>query len=157
MLGGSAATPGQPLGTATTMQAGSVATAVTQRTGTLSATGAAVAPTPITAVREPTLKPTLLSLCHRRNTNCTFLCTCLQETLENVKKCRNFLSTLIKLAHGQQSPQTTASVKELIKKLLVDALFFSFFLPSIRELCLHKYIQLQAQRDEINYIWILQI
>lgn len=89
MLGGSAATPGQPLGTATTMQASSVATAVTQRTGTLSATGAAVAPTPITA-----------------------------ETLENVKKCRNFLSTLIKLAHGQQSPETTASVKELIKKLL---------------------------------------
>lgn len=50
----------------------------------------------------------------------TFCCTRSQETLENVKKCRNFLSTLIKLANGQQSPETTASVKELIKKLLVD-------------------------------------
>lgn len=49
---------------------------------------------------------------------------CLQETLENVKKCRNFLSTLIKLANGKQSSETTANVKELIKKLLVDVLFF---------------------------------
>lgn len=48
---------------------------------------------------------------------------CLQETLENVKKCRNFLSTLIKLANGKQSSETTANVKELIKKLLVDILF----------------------------------
>ncbi|CAG04080.1 unnamed protein product [Tetraodon nigroviridis] len=41
------------------------------------------------------------------------------ETLENVKKCRNFLSTLIKLtSNGKQSSETTANVKELIKKLL---------------------------------------
>ncbi|KAF3697095.1 Transcription initiation factor TFIID subunit 4 [Channa argus] len=41
------------------------------------------------------------------------------ETLENVKKCRNFLSTLIKLASsGKQSSETTASVKELVKNLL---------------------------------------
>ncbi|KAK0145175.1 Transcription initiation factor TFIID subunit 4 [Merluccius polli] len=41
------------------------------------------------------------------------------ETLENVKKCRNFLSTLIKLASsGKQSPETTANVKELVKNLL---------------------------------------
>uniref|UniRef100_A0A8C4GHA1 TATA-box binding protein associated factor 4 n=1 Tax=Dicentrarchus labrax TaxID=13489 RepID=A0A8C4GHA1_DICLA len=43
----------------------------------------------------------------------------LQETLENVKKCRNFLSTLIKLASsGKQSSETTANVKELVKNLL---------------------------------------
>uniref|UniRef100_A0A3Q2CWN3 TATA-box binding protein associated factor 4 n=1 Tax=Cyprinodon variegatus TaxID=28743 RepID=A0A3Q2CWN3_CYPVA len=43
----------------------------------------------------------------------------LGETLENVKKCRNFLSTLIKLAsNGKQSSETTASVKELVKSLL---------------------------------------
>ena len=53
-----------------------------------------------------------------------FLCVhtleCSQETLENVKKCRNFLSTLIKLASsGKQSPETTANVKELVKNLLV--------------------------------------
>ncbi|XP_072222823.1 transcription initiation factor TFIID subunit 4-like isoform X2 [Leuresthes tenuis] len=41
------------------------------------------------------------------------------ETLENVKKCRNFLSTLIKLAsNGKQSSETTANVKELVKSLL---------------------------------------
>lgn len=52
----------------------------------------------------------------------TCFCTlCVQETLENVKKCRNFLSTLIKLtSNGKQSSETTANVKELIKKLLVD-------------------------------------
>uniref|UniRef100_A0A8C7TRV5 TATA-box binding protein associated factor 4 n=1 Tax=Oncorhynchus mykiss TaxID=8022 RepID=A0A8C7TRV5_ONCMY len=42
-----------------------------------------------------------------------------QETLENVKKCKNFLSTLIKLASsGKQSSETTASVKDLVKSLL---------------------------------------
>ncbi|XP_029973755.1 transcription initiation factor TFIID subunit 4 isoform X2 [Salarias fasciatus] len=41
------------------------------------------------------------------------------ETLENVKKCRNFLSTLIKLASsGKQSSETKANVKELVKSLL---------------------------------------
>ncbi|CAL8325222.1 unnamed protein product [Merluccius merluccius] len=87
MLGGSATTPGQPLGTATTGQPVSTAPAITQRIGP---TGTPVGPTPISA-----------------------------ETLENVKKCRNFLSTLIKLASsGKQSPETTANVKELVKNLL---------------------------------------
>ncbi|XP_068160410.1 transcription initiation factor TFIID subunit 4-like [Antennarius striatus] len=41
------------------------------------------------------------------------------ETLENVKKCQNFLSTLIKLASsGKRSSETTANVKELVKSLL---------------------------------------
>ncbi|CAL8339547.1 unnamed protein product [Lota lota] len=41
------------------------------------------------------------------------------ETMENVKKCRNFLSTLIKLAStGKQSAQTADNVKELVKELL---------------------------------------
>ncbi|KAM9751913.1 transcription initiation factor TFIID subunit 4-like isoform 1-T1 [Menidia menidia] len=64
--------------------------AVTQRAGPLGAAGTAVTPTPVTA-----------------------------ETLENVKKCRNFLSTLIKLAsNGKQSSETTANVKQLVKSLL---------------------------------------
>lgn len=64
--------------------------AVTQRVGPLGATGVPVTPTAISA-----------------------------ETLENVKKCRNFLSTLIKLAsNGKQSTETTASVKELVRNLL---------------------------------------
>ncbi|XP_026189245.1 transcription initiation factor TFIID subunit 4 [Mastacembelus armatus] len=90
VLGGTAATPAQPLGTPTTVQPGSATTAVTQRVGPLGATPTPVTPIAITA-----------------------------ETLENVKKCRNFLSTLIKLASsGKQSSETTANVKELVKNLL---------------------------------------
>ncbi|XP_059385387.1 transcription initiation factor TFIID subunit 4-like isoform X2 [Carassius carassius] len=45
------------------------------------------------------------------------------ETMENVKKCRNFLSTLIKLAtSGKQSSETVANVKELVKNLLEGAI-----------------------------------
>lgn len=44
----------------------------------------------------------------------------MQETMENVKKCKNFLSTLIKLASsGKQSTETAANVKELVQHLLV--------------------------------------
>lgn len=40
--------------------------------------------------------------------------------MENVKKCKNFLSTLIKLAcSGKQSTETAANVKDLVRKLLV--------------------------------------
>lgn len=40
--------------------------------------------------------------------------------MENVKKCKSFLSTLIKLAStGKQSTETAASVRELVKDLLV--------------------------------------
>ncbi|XP_047438531.1 LOW QUALITY PROTEIN: transcription initiation factor TFIID subunit 4-like [Mugil cephalus] len=42
-----------------------------------------------------------------------------KETIENVKKCKNFLSTLIKLASsGKQSTETAATVRELVKDLL---------------------------------------
>ncbi|XP_037539911.1 transcription initiation factor TFIID subunit 4 [Nematolebias whitei] len=66
------------------------AAAITQRMGALGAKATPVTPTAVTA-----------------------------ETLENVKKCRNFFSTLIKLASsGKQSSETTANVKELVKSLL---------------------------------------
>uniref|UniRef100_A0A4W4FF51 TAFH domain-containing protein n=1 Tax=Electrophorus electricus TaxID=8005 RepID=A0A4W4FF51_ELEEL len=46
-----------------------------------------------------------------------------RETMENVKKCRNFLSTLIKLAtSAKQSSQTAANVKDLVKNLLEGTL-----------------------------------
>ncbi|KAM3622032.1 uncharacterized protein V6R79_019555 [Siganus canaliculatus] len=46
-----------------------------------------------------------------------------KETLENVKKCRSFLSTLIKLAStGKQSTETAASVRQLVKDLLEGTL-----------------------------------
>ena len=44
----------------------------------------------------------------------------IQETMENVKKCKSFLSTLIKLASsGKQSTETAANVKDLVQNLLV--------------------------------------
>lgn len=43
--------------------------------------------------------------------------------MENVKKCKNFLSTLIKLAStGKQSTETAANVRQLVKDLLVSDL-----------------------------------
>lgn len=46
----------------------------------------------------------------------------IQETMENVKKCKSFLSTLIKLASsGKQSTETAANVKDLVQNLLVRA------------------------------------
>ncbi|XP_065516671.1 transcription initiation factor TFIID subunit 4-like [Lathamus discolor] len=42
-----------------------------------------------------------------------------QEMQENVKKCKNFLSTLIKLAsHNSPSPETSRNVKALVQDLL---------------------------------------
>ncbi|XP_032078804.1 transcription initiation factor TFIID subunit 4B [Thamnophis elegans] len=44
------------------------------------------------------------------------------EMLENVKKCKNFLATLIKLASsGPQAPQMGQNVKHLVQRLLVKA------------------------------------
>ncbi|CDR00540.1 unnamed protein product [Oncorhynchus mykiss] len=42
-----------------------------------------------------------------------------QEMQENVKKCKNFLATLIKLAsHNSPSPETSKNVKSLVQDLL---------------------------------------
>jgi len=41
-----------------------------------------------------------------------------QADVENVKKCKNFFSTLLRLA-SQQPPQTLNTVKKLIQNLLV--------------------------------------
>ncbi|XP_059922588.1 transcription initiation factor TFIID subunit 4B-like isoform X2 [Gadus macrocephalus] len=49
--------------------------------------------------------------------------TITQETLENVKKCKNFLVTLIKLASsGSQSPDMATNVKALVRSLLDGSL-----------------------------------
>ncbi|XP_054639308.1 transcription initiation factor TFIID subunit 4-like isoform X1 [Dunckerocampus dactyliophorus] len=46
-----------------------------------------------------------------------------KETMENVNKCRNFLSTLIKLTcTGKRSTEAAASVKQLVKDLLENKL-----------------------------------
>uniref|UniRef100_A0A674B1W0 Si:dkey-219c3.2 n=1 Tax=Salmo trutta TaxID=8032 RepID=A0A674B1W0_SALTR len=49
----------------------------------------------------------------------TPIATVSQEMQENVKKCKNFLSTLIKLAsHNSPSPDTSKNVKTLVQDLL---------------------------------------
>ena len=49
--------------------------------------------------------------------------------LENVKKCKNFLSTLIKLA-SSQPPETVRNVRDLIQGLIVSTLEYFTFLSS---------------------------
>lgn len=64
MLGGSATTPGQMLGTPTTVQPGSAATAVTQRVGPPGVSGIPLTLTANTAVKEK-YKPSLsIITCH---------------------------------------------------------------------------------------------
>ncbi|XP_069495476.1 transcription initiation factor TFIID subunit 4-like isoform X3 [Ambystoma mexicanum] len=57
-----------------------------------------------------------------------------QEMQENVKKCKNFLATLIKLAsHNSPSPETSRNVKSLVQDLLdakIDAEEFTSRLQS---------------------------
>lgn len=54
-----------------------------------------------------------------------------QEMLENVKKCKNFLATLIKLASsGPQAPEMGQNVNNLIQSLLVRELIRKLLLIS---------------------------
>ncbi|KAJ8391900.1 hypothetical protein AAFF_G00083710 [Aldrovandia affinis] len=71
-----------------------------------------------TSIGTPT--PVQPGTAHRTMTGSAATCaTTTTETLENVKKCKNFLSTLIKLASsGKQSSETAANVKDLVKSLL---------------------------------------
>ncbi|XP_061200345.1 transcription initiation factor TFIID subunit 4-like [Neopsephotus bourkii] len=58
----------------------------------------------------------LIAKYHRSDTSFLWL---LQEMQENVKKCKNFLATLIKLAsHNSPSPETSHNVKALVQDLL---------------------------------------
>uniref|UniRef100_A0A672IUR2 TAF4A RNA polymerase II, TATA box binding protein (TBP)-associated factor n=1 Tax=Salarias fasciatus TaxID=181472 RepID=A0A672IUR2_SALFA len=90
-------------------------------------------PTPTTLTATTTLhRPPILQVCWRQSivvVICRFIVhyftafshklLLTEETMENVKKCKNFLSTLIKLASSEkQSSETAASVRELIKDLL---------------------------------------
>ncbi|KAJ7999014.1 hypothetical protein DPEC_G00210990 [Dallia pectoralis] len=55
----------------------------------------------------------------QRTATASLRTTLTTETMENVKKCKNFLSTLIKLASsGKQSEETVTNVKDLVKDLL---------------------------------------
>ncbi|KAG2461797.1 TAF4 factor, partial [Polypterus senegalus] len=70
--------------------------------------------TPTTIIKQPTQAQTTVQA-----TSALQRSSVVQETLENVKKCKNFLSTLIKLASsGKQSSETAANVKDLVQNLL---------------------------------------
>lgn len=59
----------------------------------------------------------------------------LQEMQENVKKCKNFLATLIKLAsHNSPSPETSRNVKALVQDLLVNIQFTISFVSFLVDL-----------------------
>uniref|UniRef100_A0A8C3A4W4 TATA-box binding protein associated factor 4 n=1 Tax=Cyclopterus lumpus TaxID=8103 RepID=A0A8C3A4W4_CYCLU len=75
--------------------------------------------TATTTLQRPPVLQVTHTHTHTGLKKCHLCGLCSQETLENVKKCRNFLSTLIKLASGgKQSSETAANVKELVKNLL---------------------------------------
>lgn len=49
-----------------------------------------------------------------------------QSAIENVKKCKNFLTTLIKLAsNANQAPETVQNVKDLVQNLIVRMIGFN--------------------------------
>ena len=71
--------------------------------------------------------------------------------MENVKKCKNFLSTLIKLAStGKQSAQTADNVKELVKELLVRE--FSILQPARFEFVPRPFHALTTSPDDVEYV-----
>ncbi|XP_020509236.2 transcription initiation factor TFIID subunit 4 [Labrus bergylta] len=84
------------------------------------------AQTVITAGGTPTAKPAGVSTTPHTSTPPTTTTTpanrvtvVSQEMQENVKKCKNFLATLIKLAsHNSPSPDTSKNVKALVQDLL---------------------------------------
>ncbi|KAK2842864.1 hypothetical protein Q5P01_013064 [Channa striata] len=73
-----------------------------------------------TAVKPPGVPTPLTSTTSAPTTTAPARVTMVsQEMQENVKKCKNFLSTLIKLAsHNSPSPDTSKNVKALVQDLL---------------------------------------
>ncbi|XP_043543560.1 transcription initiation factor TFIID subunit 4-like isoform X2 [Chiloscyllium plagiosum] len=96
-------------------QAGGQTNAAPQRITVVQAAGGAIMPKTVsTIVQKQTSAPA-----DRSVTVPVVQTTASPETLENVKKCKNFLATLIKLASsGSQSPQMSSNVKALVQKLL---------------------------------------
>uniref|UniRef100_A0A8D0A414 Si:dkey-219c3.2 n=1 Tax=Sander lucioperca TaxID=283035 RepID=A0A8D0A414_SANLU len=91
------------------------------------------APTAGTAIRLTTAATVCYILCtaaktvitisvpndHKHNVYTLEITVVSQEMQENVKKCKNFLATLIKLAsHNSPSPDTSKNVKALVQDLL---------------------------------------
>lgn len=74
---------------------------------------------------------------------------------ENVKKCKNFLATLIKLAsHNSPSPETSKNVKALVQDLLVSFCFcFCFWFSSQEKLFQH----IALYTDNMMYISLVAL
>ncbi|KAM6962424.1 transcription initiation factor TFIID subunit 4-like [Aplochiton taeniatus] len=74
-------------------------------------------------VIQPSLVTTTANASAQNAPHTTTLTRVSQETLENVKKCKNFLVTLIKLASsGTQSADMAKNVRELVRQLLDGSL-----------------------------------
>ncbi|XP_029615005.1 transcription initiation factor TFIID subunit 4 isoform X3 [Salmo trutta] len=70
-------------------------------------------------VKPGAVRPTITLNTAAASASGTPIATVSQEMQENVKKCKNFLSTLIKLAsHNSPSPDTSKNVKTLVQDLL---------------------------------------
>ncbi|XDV52892.1 hypothetical protein PO909_021540 [Leuciscus waleckii] len=94
-----------------------VTTPVAQPTTTVITAGARVQPAPQTVLKPSVTpqSPSTTSVAAPANRAPVLS----QEMQENVKKCKNFLATLIKLAsHNSPSPETSRNVKALVQDLL---------------------------------------
>uniref|UniRef100_A0A8C8IW99 TAFH domain-containing protein n=1 Tax=Oncorhynchus tshawytscha TaxID=74940 RepID=A0A8C8IW99_ONCTS len=70
-------------------------------------------------VKPGAVRPTITLNTAAASASGSPIATVSQEMQENVKKCKNFLSTLIKLAsHNSPSPDTSKNVKTLVQDLL---------------------------------------
>lgn len=70
-----------------------------------------------------------------------------QEMLENVKKCKNFLATLIKLASsGPRTPEMGQNVKNLVQSLLVRIKLSVLFVWNINVFSEVVSVELQLSR-----------
>ncbi|XP_078071734.1 transcription initiation factor TFIID subunit 4-like isoform X2 [Mustelus asterias] len=97
------------------LQVGGQTNAASQRITVVQAAGGAIAPKVISTVTQKQASASG----DRSATVPVVQASASPETLENVKKCKNFLATLIKLASsGSHSPQMSSNVKVLVQKLL---------------------------------------
>uniref|UniRef100_H3CYU9 TAFH domain-containing protein n=1 Tax=Tetraodon nigroviridis TaxID=99883 RepID=H3CYU9_TETNG len=77
-------------------------------------TGPALRPLSLPVKDTPKMKSII-----KIRSSCFFTAMIVNEMQENVKKCKNFLATLIKLAsHNSPSPETSKNVKALVQDLL---------------------------------------
>jgi len=75
-----------------------------------------------------------------------------KDMLDNVKKCKNFLSTLLKLA-GSQPPDTVTNVRDLIQGLVVSLSYSTFFKQFFYQFTILLSLKLSVHYDQSRPIW----